>query len=228
VTDALVVAMTRMIREGDPDALAALLTAHPELAAERFGDAEMSRTAVHIATDWPGHFPRVAETIRVLVRAGAPADGRFAGPHQETPLHWAASADDLDAIDALLDEGADIEAPGAVFTGGTPLSDAVVFAQWAAARRLVERGAVMALWQAAALGETARVSTLLATAPPAADITNACWHACRAGHLPTAQQLVAAGADLDWLGHDDLTCRQAGLASGSAELATWLSGRPIR
>jgi ankyrin repeat protein len=49
------------------------------------------------------------------------------------PLHWAASSNDVVAIDALLDLGADIEAAGAIFTGGAPLSDAVVFANWEAA-----------------------------------------------------------------------------------------------
>ena len=82
---------------------------------------------LHLATDWPGHLPRVGETIALLAAAGAPVDGRFAGPHEETPLHWAASCDDIAALDALLDAGADIEADGAVLTGGTPLSDAVVF-----------------------------------------------------------------------------------------------------
>jgi len=183
----------------------------------------MSRTALHIATDWPGHYPNVAQTIALLVGAGAPVDGRFAGPHRETPLHWAASSDDVEAVDALLDAGADIEADGAVHTQGTPLSDAVIFAQWNAARRLVERGATMTIWQAAALGETAEVHHLLDTVPNTdQDITNACWHACRAGQLETVQALVARGADLDWLGYDDLTSRQAGVASGNASLTAWL------
>lgn len=67
----LVVQLTEMIRAGEPEALARLLAQHPSLAAERFGDDEMSRTALHVATDWPGHVPRVAETITVLVAAGA-------------------------------------------------------------------------------------------------------------------------------------------------------------
>ena len=119
----------------------------------------------HVATDWPGNLPHVAETIGVLVAAGAPIDGRFAGPHIETPLHWAASSDDVEAIDALLDAGADIEATGAVFTDGSPLSDAVVFAQWKAARRLVERGATMTIWQAAALGEMPTLLGILDSTP---------------------------------------------------------------
>ena len=71
--------------------------------------------------------------MRVLVhgqRVGSP----------ETAPHWAASSDDVIVLDALLEHGADIEATGAVFTDGTAMSDAVVFAQWRAARRLLDRG----------------------------------------------------------------------------------------
>jgi len=73
-------------------------------------------------------------------------------PHGETPLHWAASSDDIEVLDTLLDVGADMEASGAVIAGGTPLDDAVAFGQWKAARRLVERGAAFTLWHTAALG----------------------------------------------------------------------------
>lgn len=215
------------VQTGDVEAVAAILHEFPELATSRHGDASESRTALHLATDWPGNYPRVAETIAAMVAAGAPVDGRFAGSHSETPLHWAASSDDVAAIDALLDAGADVEAPGAVLTGGTPLADAVVFAQWAAARRLVERGASMTIWQAAALGELSRLREhVAATEYGAADLTNACWHACRAGQLAAAQLLVAAGADLDWHGHMDLTPREAGITSGNEVLASWLRATP--
>jgi hypothetical protein len=220
----LTLALLRSIRAGRVDELAALLAEHPELAAERFGDEAESRSALHLATDWPGRNPRVAESIALLVAAGATVDARFVGHHRETALHWAASADDIEAIDALLDAGADIEADGGVLTDGTPLADAVVFAQWTAARRLVERGASMTIWQAAALGDVATVRILLATdAPPVEAITNAAWHACRAGQLATARLLTDHGADLDWLGYDDLTARAAGLASGDPQLAAWLA-----
>lgn len=211
-----------LIHGGELAGLAELLAGHPALAGERYGDESgPSCTALHLATDWPANFPRVAQTIAALVATGAPVDGRFAGPHTETALHWAASADDVEAIDALLHAGADIEADGAVLTGGTPLADAVVFAQWNAARRLVEHGAAMTVWQAAALGHTDVVDGLLA-ACSTDDITNACWHACRAGRPAAARQLVAAGADLEWVGHDGLTPRAAGLASGDDELVAWL------
>src|SRR5258707_490715 len=90
-------------------------------------------------------------TLRISWRR-SPVTARSTGAHTETPLHWAASCDDVAALDALLEHGADIEAPGAVIGGGTPLADAVAFGQWQAARRLVERGARTTLWQAAALG----------------------------------------------------------------------------
>ncbi len=225
--DARVSELSALVRSGHLDALSEFVALHPTIVDQRFGDDAQSRTALHLATDWPGHWPRVAQTIALLVAAGAPVNGRFAGPHTETPLHWAASSDDVEAIDALLDAGADIEADGAVFTGGTPLSDAVVFAQWRAARRLVERGASMTLWQAAALGEDATLARLLASGSVAADeVTNAGWHACRAGQLATVRMLSDAGADLDWLGHDGLTSRQAGLASDRPELVAWLTSLP--
>jgi ankyrin repeat protein len=85
---------------------------------------------LHVVTDWPGHFPNGATTVAVLVAAGADVNARFTGPHTETPLHWAASSDDVEALDALLDADADLEAPGAVIAGGTPLTDAVAFGQW--------------------------------------------------------------------------------------------------
>src|SRR6185436_12260940 len=120
------------------------------LATVRLGNDEpcgMSRSLLHVATDWPGHFPNGAATVAALIEAGADVNARFSGPHTETPLHLAASSDDVDVLDALLDAGADIEAPGAVIGGGTPIADAAAFGQWDVARRLVERGASTNLWE---------------------------------------------------------------------------------
>lgn len=84
--------------------------------------------------------------------AGADVNAPVTGPHAETPLHWAASSDDVEVLDGLLDAGADIDAPGAVVAGGSPLRDATAFGQWSAARRLVERGAQTTSFDAATLG----------------------------------------------------------------------------
>src|SRR3954469_4449025 len=217
--------VTETIRSGDAAALEQLLRAHPALAHARLGDAErpQSRTLLHVVTDWPGKVPDAAAKIRALVAAGADVNARFTGPHTETPLHWAASSDDIAALDALLDAGADIDSAGAVIGGGTPLADAVGFGQWNAARRLLERGARTNLWQAAALGLLDRVRHELAeTSPSRGDLDNALWCAAHGGQSETAALLLARGADPKWVGHDGLTAAAAAERSGAAGLATWL------
>ena len=126
-------------------------------------------------------------------------------------------------LDALLDAGADIEAHGAVIGGGTPLADATAFGQWNAARRLIERGAQATLWEAAALGLLDRVErTSPRRAATADDITDAFWGACHGGRRTTAEYLLERGADLNWVGHDDLTPLDAARRSDAHELVAWL------
>lgn len=231
--DSRAVEVTAAIRAGDTNRLSAALAARADLATAVIrDDKNAGRTLLHIATDWPGHFPNVAATIQVLADAGADLNaGLYDSPIDacETPLHWAASSDDVAAIDALLDNGADIEAPGAVFTGGTAMSDAVIFAQWRAARRLLERGAKTTLTQAAALGVDARVRELCETGEPsAAEITAALWHACRGGQQSTAEYLLGQGADLNWVGFMDWTPFQAAEDSGNQVLVDALRARGAR
>ena len=226
--DPLAQSVVQAIRHGSPEELKALLHAHPTLARERLvggSDAQWNgRTLLHIATDWPGHVPGAGAKIAALAAAGADVDARFSGAHEETPLHWAASSDDVDALDALLDAGADIDVSGAVIGGGTPLDDAVAFGQWTAARRLVERGAHPKLWNAAALGLMDRLEAEIdgPTPPSADDVTNAFWCACHGGQRAAAEYLLARGADLDWVGHDGLTALDAARRSGAGALAAWL------
>ena len=74
----------------------------------------------------------------------------------------------MDVAEALIDAGADIEAPGSSIAGGAPLENAVGYGCWHVARLLVARGArVPHFWQAAALGLTPRVEEFLAAAPAA-------------------------------------------------------------
>jgi ankyrin repeat protein len=228
--DPRAVAATQAVRHGDVDRLRQLLADHRELATAAIGTGGprgKSRTLLHAATDWPGHYPNVVASIQVLVEAGADVNARPAGPHTETPLHWAASSDDVDALDALLEAGADIEADGAVIAGGTALDDAVAFGQWLAARRLVERGAHVKLFNAAALGLLDRVREHLATdPPPATELTSAFWAACHGGQRSTAEHLLQRGAQLNWVAPwDGLTPLDAARRSNADDLAAWLVAR---
>jgi ankyrin repeat protein len=227
--EALAVAVVSAIHRGDIEMLERLLNENPGLANARIvDDRGAARTLLHIVADWPGHFPNGARSVAALIAAGAEVNAPLIHPsppaHAERPLHWAASGNDVAVLDALLDGGADIDAPGAVFTGGTPMSDAVVFAQWHAARRLLERGAQTTIWQAAALGLLDRVEAYCTADPlPTSDeITNAFWHACRGGQSQTAEYLLCRGADLNWIGYDQHTPLQAAQESGAKDLIEWL------
>ncbi|MEU7072077.1 ankyrin repeat domain-containing protein [Streptomyces narbonensis] len=236
--DPVAVAVTEAIRSGDLDALRRLLAEHPGLATarvveEREGCGPGGRSLLHLAADWPGHVPRGPEAVAVLVEAGADPGARFVGAHRETPLHWAASNDDLPMIDALVAAGADIEADGAVIAGGTPLADARAFGQWRAARRLLELGARPTFQDAATLGLDEVVEAgLRATPPPTPEeIDEAFWGACQGGRLSTAVLLRAAGADVDrigWGGLTPLDVARAGEAERNAEVAAWLTAAGAR
>ena len=168
----------------------------------------------------------MAETVAALVAAGADVDAPFeGGPHAETPLHWAASSDDLAALDALLDAGADIEAPGAVIGGGTPLADAVAFGQWQAARRLIERGAHANLWQAAALGLLDRVEAELAAGATPQEVTAGVLAGLPRRAARDGGAAAPRGAELDWVGWNDQTPLDIAEAQGAGELVAWLRER---
>lgn len=221
--DPLAQAVTRAITDGDVVALEAILLATPELARARVASCDGQRSLLHLATDWPGQRPRVAEIIAALVRAGADVHATFVGAHRETALHWAASSDDVPAIDALLAAGADLEATDAVIAGGTALDDAVAFGQWRAARRLIEHGARTSMRCAAALGLLDRVVALEPAATPQ-ERTVALWYAAHGGQLAAARWLVERGADPNWRGFDGLTPLGAARRSEAADVVAWLTG----
>jgi ankyrin repeat protein len=168
--------------------------AHPDLASARLVDEKGgSGTPLHAAADWPGFFPNGPDVVAVLIAAGADPNAAIEGSwHAETPLHWAASSDDVDVARALIEGGANIETAGASIAGGSPLDDAVGYGYWQVARLLIERGArVDRLWQAAALGIRSRVDELIAAeAPTTQQLTDAFWQACHGGQRRMAEHLL--------------------------------------
>jgi hypothetical protein len=228
--DPQAIAVKKAIETGDVEGLNRLLRENPNLARARIGcknteTGECGRTLLHVATDWPGHFPNGPAIVAALVAAGAEVNTHsVGGPHEETPLHWAASSDDVAVLDALLDHGADIEAGGSVIDGGSALADACAFGQWKAARRLIERGAKSNLWQSATLGLMDRVSPHFAggAAPSAEDVTNAFWCACHGGQREAAEYLLARGADRNWIGYGEQTPLDVARGKEAHELANWL------
>ena len=182
-----------------------------------------------MATDWPGYYPGGSAVVRMLIQAGADPNARTAGgPAPETPLHWAASSDDADVAEALIDGGADIEAAGGSI--GTPLDNAVGYGCWHVARLLAAHGArVGKLWQAAALGMLTRVEELLAAspAPGTEEITEAFWQACHGGQRRAAELLLGHGAQINGIpGYSQQTAAEvaAGPDTRREILVTWLRG----
>jgi ankyrin repeat protein len=223
----LAIELTAAVKQGEVGRLRQLLATDPDLARCVVQDAKGgSRTPLHLLADWPGHNPNAVAIVRTLAAAGADLDApAVAMWHRETPLHWAASNDDVALIDALLDAGADIERNGSSIDGGAPLSCAVGYGQWAAARRLVERGARTLLWHEAALGLMAAIQRRVEAnpSPPPETLSGPFWNACHGGQLAAAQYLLAHGADLNWpapwSGQTPLDIAEK---AGRAEVVAWL------
>jgi ankyrin repeat protein len=220
------------IHAGDVESLNGLLAEHRGLASARIVDGQGgSRTPLHIATDWPGFFPRGPRVVAALIESGGDPNARVEGMwHSETPLHWTASSDDVEVARALIDGGADIEATGASIAGGTPLDDAVGYGCWQVARLLARRGArVDRLWHAAALGMIARAQELVAAQPPPQQqLNDAFWQACHGGQRRTAEYLLELGADLNgapsW-GEDTPLDAGESIETGRQALVSWLRDR---
>lgn len=220
----------RMVQTGDVDAIRQLLDKTPSVATWRAIDHKGgSRTALHVVADWPGYFPNGPMIAGMLIASGAdPNAPALGGSFSETPLHWAASSDDVDVALALIDGGANIEALGGSIGGGTPLDNAVGYGCWNVARLLVQRGArVDRLWHAAALGIMSRVEELVIQSPPprAEEIQSAFYQACHGGQRRAAEYLLLHGAELNGIPdytHETALDAAGGLDTRRATMVDWL------
>ena len=226
------------VHAGDVEAIQRLLRSHPALATARLGSKETgTATPLHLVTDWPGYFPNGPQIARLLIDAGADPNAlttsrgaEAPGPGSETPLHYAASSDDADVAETLIDGGANIEIPDGSI--GTPLDNAIGYGCWNVARLLVARGArVDKAWQAAALSMLGRLDTILGSDPPAGDVSQAFWHACTAGQRRAAEYLLSRGADLNWepdYAHGTPLDAASGHGTQQDNVITWLRGLGAR
>jgi ankyrin repeat protein len=230
--DQVAVELRSAVHAGDVEAVQRLLRNDPALATARLGSKDSgSATPLHLVTDWPGYFPNGPQIVQLLINAGADPNAlttsrgsETAGPGDETPLHYAASSDDADVAEALIDGGADIEMPDGSI--GTPLANAVGYGCWQVARLLVARGArVDKAWHAAALGMLGRLDAILGSDPPAQDVSQAFWHACTGGQRRAAEYLLSRGADLNWepdYAHGTPLDAASGRSTQQENVITWL------
>jgi hypothetical protein len=226
------------VHVGDVELVRSLVTEHPHLAGARFGSVERGTgTALHLVTDWPGYFPNGPDIVHVLADAGADPNALTTArgssvptPGSETPLHYAASSDDVDVAAALIDRGADLETPhGSI---GTPLDNAVGYACWHVARLLVSRGArVEKVWHAGALGLLDRLEELLVPGTDPELVSQGFWHACAAGQRRAAERLLRAGADFGWrpdYAHGSALDAATGLGTRQENVLEWLRSLGVR
>lgn len=234
----------KLIRKGRSTELDALLGQHPELATLQ--PTDNPRSLLHHATDWPGHWANVADTIGVLVTHGADVEARFPSDTPrvaETPLHWAASSGDVDAVNALLDAGADVDVLGGVFDGCTPFEEAIIFEKFDAAHVLLAHGAKLHLPGAAALGLAERVADFFEAdgslneqlsqrphqeqPPPPQDVLDRAFQfACRSGQLEIAKDLLGRGADPSATSPANTTALEWAVENEHHEVARWLNALP--
>jgi uncharacterized protein len=55
--DPLALSLSGAIRNGDLASLEQLVREHPDLVTARIEKNGKAHTPLHVATDWPGHFP---------------------------------------------------------------------------------------------------------------------------------------------------------------------------
>ncbi len=139
------------------------------------------------------------KSIEGLLRE-APAGIAATDEYGATALHWAIASGQTPAAHLLIDHGADVNHPDS--KGRAPLLLAATSADPTVSQFLLENGATVDLFSAAALGEADRLEALLAANPSlshAKDVggwTALHW-AARTGQSMTGRLLLEHGAPVD-------------------------------
>ena len=237
---AIMMPAIKAVKEGRIDDLQNWLADHGDRVNDLLGDNP--RTLLHYATDWPGFHPRAAETIATLVDAGANVNAKCIladQPATETPLHWAASSDDISAANALIAAGAELNPTGGCIGNGTPLTLAVIFQNWKVADALVDAGALISLPLVAGMGRLNLVESFFDSSGkfknphlsmPNADTVNAAdgqmdgamCLAAMSGRMEVIQFLLGNGANVNAISPIDSTPLDEALKNGHSDVADLL------
>ena len=230
------------VESGDIDTLKKLIAEDPQLVNKT--TADNPRTLLHTLCDYPAHRPRCRESAEILIRSGADVNARakFEGKTDpgETPLHWAASSDDAEMIEVLLDSGAEIDIDGGIIANGTPLWEAVIFGmQNRSDKTDPARGNLQPDDRCPGVGrldlvekffdkkgnitDTAGVLPGWSEPRPARDcIDSAFGMACRNGHLETARWLLGKKPDINRKNPVGETPLDQAVDRKHTEVANWL------
>jgi ankyrin repeat protein len=262
-------------RDAKPDAKQRLVDSHPrgqkiEPSGAKLSDAELVVAREYGFASWPmlhdyltsriGEFKDelrthlkagdVAEATRLLDAHPALVTARFA-PHNDTPLHLAASDNLLDLAGLLIDHGANLTARNT--WRGTPLFGALIHGHTQMAALLVSRGAEIAtLEEAAGVGDVTLLRRLWGgskegeLATPLPDITetepgiwisegskqkrqqilqSAFEYACRNGRIAAAEFLLECGAEIGGSGFFGAQPIHWAAGRGKAEMVRFLVQR---
>ncbi|MFG0250602.1 MAG: ankyrin repeat domain-containing protein, partial [Phycisphaeraceae bacterium JB051] len=229
-------------RQGDLAKLGELLDANPQwLDTPIPNGATMLMDLCNINTP----LKNVGKTIAYLIKRGAnPNQTLNRDGTGETPLHWAASfgpniKHGPEAINALLDHGAHIDATGSVLGNGTPLVNAVIFRDLDSAKLLIERGAKFDMALAAGVGRLDLVKSFFddsgkfhnpygnmphrdSTSDPQGEMNMAILLAGMHGHRACIAWLLEKGAQINTVSIVKTTCLDELINHGYEQTANWL------
>ena len=210
-----------LIHRGDVESLRRLVRRFAPLASEQISscfvnDSSLGYLGVARFHGLADH-DRSGELARVLLAAGAPANGP--ADAAEPPLVTAASYGEVHIVQALIESGADLEATGFAVPDGTALAHAIAFGNTEVVDVLAAAGALVH-----DIVEAAGVGDLDAYAPsviPIAARAQAARAAAVCERLETLDLLFTSGVPVD---ADPNTGQEDGSSTLLHEAAYW--GKP--